>query len=105
MQYCVVPGCSHLVVRGRCATHARQQEQQRPNRTVRRWYYTKRWALLRAIILRDAAYTCAQCGTVQVTLEVDHIRKHQGNLALFWDPQNLQALCPACHTRKTGRGE
>ena len=28
---------------------------------------------------------------------VDHIRMHRGDLHLFFDPDNLQTLCKACH--------
>jgi len=29
--------------------------------------------------------------------DVDHIKPHKGNLALFWDEANLQSLCKKCH--------
>lgn len=31
----------------------------------------------------------------------DHVRPHNGEYALLWDPANHQALCTACHQRKT----
>jgi 5-methylcytosine-specific restriction enzyme A len=31
----------------------------------------------------------------------DHITPHKGDPVLFWDPDNLQSLCAACHGRKT----
>ena len=34
---------------------------------------------------------------------VDHIIPHKGNLELFWDEDNLQALCKPCHDRKTAK--
>jgi 5-methylcytosine-specific restriction endonuclease McrA len=80
-------------------------EHTRFNRDVRRWYCTTRWAYLRQDVLVDAASTCAVCGQVSLALDVDHIRKHDGNPALFWDRENLQALCRVCHPRKTRRGE
>ena len=36
---------------------------------------------------------------------VDHVMPHRGDLALFWDRGNWQALCTTCHNRKTGNGE
>ncbi|WP_312009777.1 HNH endonuclease [Bradyrhizobium australafricanum] len=27
----------------------------------------------------------------------DHIKPHRGNAELFFDPNNLQSLCAACH--------
>jgi len=102
--FCVVPGCSTLTVRRRCLAHAVQTEHARPNYAVRRWYRTPRWKALRALVLREAGYTCAGCGKVALALEVDHITKHEGNPALFWNPQNLQALCSRCHIAKTKQG-
>lgn len=104
-RYCAYPGCATLVTSGRCAPHAVALEHTRRNRETRKWYYTLAWQHLRRAVLADAAYTCAQCGQVQQKLDVDHIRKHEGDPATFWDRANLQALCAPCHTRKTGRGE
>jgi len=101
MRYCAQPGCSQLVPRGRCRTHALQQEQTRNNLDARRWYNTTRWYRLRARVLRECAYQCAGCDQVQLRLDVDHITPHRGNAGLFWSRENLQALCPVCHTRKT----
>lgn len=98
MQYCAQPGCPKLVPSGRCAQH-------RDLHGTRTWYYSAQWARLRRQVCVDQAFTCAQCGQVTMTLDVDHIRKHDGNPALFWDRQNLQALCPVCHQHKTKRGE
>ncbi len=99
--YCTQPGCSVLVPRGRCRTHAVQQEHARDTYAVRRWYRTARWLRLRLRVLVDQAYTCAACDQVHLSLEVDHILKHDGDPARFWDRSNLQALCVSCHTRKT----
>jgi 5-methylcytosine-specific restriction enzyme A len=101
MQYCAQPGCAQLVPRGRCRTHAVQQEHTRDNYAIRRWYRTVRWRRLRARVLRECAYQCATCGQVQLQLEVDHITPHGGNRTLFWSRDNVQGLCPSCHTRKT----
>jgi 5-methylcytosine-specific restriction enzyme A len=105
MVFCAQPGCGVLVPKGRCALHARVKEQQRPNRAVRRWYYRDRWKRERERVLVASAYTCASCGVITPSLEIDHIVKHEGNPELFWNPNNLQPLCADCHHRKTGRGE
>lgn len=99
--YCLHPRCSVLVVRGRCPAHAVR----RVNFEVRKWYDLARWRHLRAQVLLEQAYACAACGRVQVALDVDHIVKHDGDPVKFWDRANLQALCAACHTLKTRRGE
>lgn len=71
----------------------------------RTWYYTARWARLRQRICVEQVYACASCGQVTTELEIDHIRKHEGDPGLFWNRANLQGLCSLCHTRKTRRGE
>lgn len=101
---CVVPGCAGLTFYRRCPTHAAVAEQARPNWAIRRWYRTPRWKALRARVLRDQAYRCAHCQQVIAALEVDHIAKHEGDPARFWDRANVQALCKTCHGRKTQRG-
>ena len=52
----------------------------------------------RAVLNRDG-YRCTSCGKAGA-LEVDHIRPmYKGGAAL--SPDNLQALCRACHIEKT----
>ena len=104
MQFCAFPQCGVLVPKGRCATHTRVKEQQRPNRDIRRWYYRDRWKRLREQVLVESRYTCTRCGRVAHQLDVDHMVKHDGNAELFWNRNNLQVLCTDCHHRKTGMG-
>jgi len=104
--FCAVPGCPSRVTRAqRCATHAVDREQARVNWAWRRWYRTPRWKALRQRILLDQGYACAACHLVLPRLEIDHLRKHHGELTAFWDRANLQALCKQCHAAKTQRGE
>jgi len=102
--FCVVPGCAVLTARRRCAAHAVVAEGARRNVDVRRWYRTPRWKALRALVLIDQAYQCADCRTITTAFDVDHIHRHGGDPARFWDRANLQALCRPCHQRKTQRG-
>lgn len=83
----------------------RQRDQARPNVAVRRLYNTVRWAHLRQAVLLDQAYACARCGMVQVDLEVHHQLKAAEHPDRFFDRTILEALCPACHTAATMRGE
>ena len=105
---CLVAGCSHSVrARGRCATHARQQERQRGNVNVRRWYRTARWRQLRRVVLIDEPL-CAVCLAerhVRASTDVHHRRRPGGDQALFWDRDNLTSLCHAHHSEMTQRGE
>jgi 5-methylcytosine-specific restriction endonuclease McrA len=106
LQPCREPRCPALVEGGgRCPAHARPRLRQRPRVTgVRLGYYTARWGGLRQRVLAEAAHTCAQCGGVSLDLDVDHRIPHRGDAALFWDVDNLQALCPRCHGRKSAAG-
>ena len=103
-RFCPVPGCSVLVPSGRCRTHAVQKEHARPNYDLRRWYRTPRWKALRAQLLVQHAYTCASCHRVHLDLEIDHVVRHDGDPARFWDVANLQPLCRTCHQSKTAHG-
>ena len=50
---------------------------------------------------------CVEClkrGRIAPATVVDHIVPHRGDEKLFWDERNWQALCKACHDRKTGSG-
>lgn len=62
-------------------------------------YTTKRWRKARARFLRDNPL-CVMCeaeGRVSAARVVDHIKPHKGDMALFWDEDNWQALCKRCH--------
>ena len=61
---------------------------------------TKRWRVLRMAILERDDFRCKGCGC-HGRLEVDHIKPVRTHPALSYDPNNLQALCPSCHTKKT----
>lgn len=40
---------------------------------------------------------CAAAGVTTKAAHVDHIQRHRGRHALFFDPRNLQSLCATCH--------
>ena len=61
---------------------------------------TKRWQVLRAEILERDRYRCCSCGCGG-RLEGDHVKPGRTHPELSYEPRNLQALCPSCHTRKT----
>lgn len=78
----------------------RRFDRTRPNSRQRG--YTREWEKARAEFLRLHP-CCAFCGVdAQV---VDHIKPHRGDKALFWDWNNLQALCMPCHDRDKQRLE
>lgn len=68
---------------------------------------TMRWRRLRARVLRrqplcmDPFFTHAQAGQIIPATEVDHRLGVWERPDLVWDESNLQALCTACHHRKS----
>lgn len=108
-QFCSEPGCPVLVQSGRCQLHASRAArlQHEMYRKVHRWYVSRRWQRLRVQVLQDEPFcrACRRAGRKTLTVDIDHIRKHDGDQSLFWDRANLQGLCKACHTVKTTRGE
>jgi len=106
IHFCAEPSCPTMIARGRrCLVHGAAKERARPNVEIRRWYRTPAWRALRRQVITASAHTCAACGKVAAALEVDHIRKHDGDRGLFWSRANVQALCRTCHQTKTQRGE
>jgi len=74
-----------------------RKEHHRFSRAVTR---TKRWRVLRMAILERDGFRCTSCGCGG-RLEVDHIKPVRTHPDLSYSPDNLQALCQVCHTRKT----
>lgn len=77
-------------------TQAQRREYDRESPSRRG--YGRRWERLRAMILNQEPL-CRECG--EPATDVDHIvpRALGGTDAA----ENLQPLCHACHSRKTGR--
>ena len=61
--------------------------------------YNYRWQLYRVQFLKSnpLCVECEKLGKLTLAKVVDHIQKHEGNQALFWDSDNHQALCKHCH--------
>jgi len=74
----------------------------------RKWYHTARWKRLRKQCFERDLFTCQECGRVEADtskLIGDHRLRHGGNPALFWDLNNIQCLCKACHDGAKQRAE
>jgi 5-methylcytosine-specific restriction endonuclease McrA len=74
-----------------------RQEHRRHSRPVLK---TKRWQVLRQIILERDGWACRCCGA-RKRLEVDHVQAVRNAPDRAFDPGNLQVLCGPCHTKKT----
>lgn len=107
---CRYPGCPNRCGDGvYCKVHApcsaaNLRERWRGSASSRG--YDSRWRAARKAFLQ-AHPMCAEClreGRYTAASVVDHIIPHRGNQQLFWDMENWQALCKACHDKKTGSG-
>lgn len=69
--------------------------------------YGARWRRSRAAFLRSHPLCeCDECRAQHRLLPatvVDHRIPHRGDMTLFWDSTNWQALSKPCHDRKTAR--
>ena len=71
----------------------------------RKHYFTKDWRLLRVTILTRDGYRCQKCDVALSggrsnpnSAVVHHKIPHKGDLELFYDPNNLEAVCWKCHS-------
>ena len=68
----------------------------------RLWRESREWFL-------NAKPSCVKClehkGQNIPATVVDHIVPHRGDMRLFWDQSNWQALCKKCHDVKTAIGQ
>lgn len=65
--------------------------------------YGTAWKKARLSFLREFPL-CAECqrqGRLTPANTVDHVIAHRGDMALFWDRNNWEALCRSCHSRVT----
>ena len=99
---CRHPGCPNLSDGVYCEAHRGLYARENAHRRG----YGREWRAARDRFLRGHPL-CAEClrrGKIVPAKVVDHIVPHRGDQKLFWDEGNWQALCKACHDRKTGRG-
>jgi 5-methylcytosine-specific restriction endonuclease McrA len=75
--------------------------------TWQRLYSTGRWKQLRQhqLAFEPLCRFCLDHEDVVSAEVVDHIRPHKGSESLFFDPDNLQSLCAACHNSTKQRIE
>ena len=97
MRPCARPGCAALTSGTYCQAH-RPKDGGRRSAAYRAWYTSTRFRKARDQFMMANQF-CAMCGAMATDL--DHIKSHKGDPSLFWDPENWQALCTSCHSRKT----
>lgn len=100
--------CGRIVphgVRCECQRQADRERNARHDRnrpTARQRGYNHQWEIARREYLAAHPY-CAMCGNPATT--VDHVVRHRGDRALFWNRRNWQALCTRCHNSVKQRME
>lgn len=104
---CSYPNCGKLVRdgSGRCDSHKtadRKQHDARRGSAAQRGYGFK-WQRAREGFLQHhpLCVRCEKLGLVEAATVVDHIVPHKGDMTLFWQRTNWQALCKPCHDVKT----
>ena len=103
MKPCRHVGCKNVVKNGYCEEHRTKKNDTRPNSNSRG--YNTHWRKFRLVFL-SANPLCTNCLKMDrhtPATVVDHIRDHKGNYDLFWDIDNMQALCKRCHDSKTAK--
>jgi 5-methylcytosine-specific restriction protein A len=108
---CGFPGCPMLVdsAHRRCEKHRIEEEKEinQGRGSASRRGYNARWRSARNRFLLNHPL-CAECqksGQITAATVVDHVVAHKGDQRLFWDESNWQALCKACHNRKTAKSD
>lgn len=103
---CSYPGCPELTEGIYCGKHQKEETKKyNRNRKFKKLYNSSRWQRLRKKVLtkHPLCVECEKKGILTPATEVDHIVPHHGSEALFWDEDNLQALCKSCHDKKTAK--
>ena len=104
---CRYPGCPGFCEQGQvyCKEHmALSSDRLRGGADARG--YNAQWRKARTAFLNrhPLCVSCLADGKLVPATVVDHVTPHRGDMKLFWDVNNWQALCKDCHDRKTGRG-
>ena len=104
---CRQPGCAALTGDGWCDEHrkARAKRYDAERGSAAKRGYGHRWRKARATYLHrhPLCVICEVDGRVEASTTVDHRTPHRGDMRLFWDRENWQALCKPCHDSKTAR--
>ena len=101
---CSYAACSELTTERYCDKHKHNYDRYRGTATDRGYDY--RWQQARKIYLHKHPL-CVECLKLDRFVEatvIDHIDPHRGDKAKFWNVNNWQSLCKACHDVKTAKG-
>ncbi|MBP1040379.1 HNH endonuclease [Vagococcus sp. BWB3-3] len=101
MKPCAFPLCGKLTNKLYCDVH----ENHRPEKkaSLYGWKWRKR---REAFLIRHPLCECKDCqrtGEKLIATVVDHKTPHKGNMELFWDESNWQAMTAEHHNKKTAK--
>lgn len=85
----------------------RPRYEKRTKSYSRRYECGKGWEKARLTYLGDhpLCVDCERNGRTTAATVVHHLIAHKGDPDLFWDQDNWEASCTACHNKRTARGE
>jgi len=75
----------------------------RPRDEIDKLYKTKRWRQLRLVVISRDFGLCQECKRRDVISKgniVHHIVEARDDLTKFWDVDNLELSCAACHNKE-----
>ena len=74
----------------------------RPTDAASRLYNCRAWkrASREFLAQHPLCVLCEKAGKIVPAQHTDHIKPHRGDMTLFWDVANWQALCASCNARK-----
>jgi 5-methylcytosine-specific restriction protein A len=99
----------HATERGYCPTHAKENpptsgfRSKKYETEYRHLYDDTRWRHKRRglkVLTLQAFPVCTKCHR-NPSAHVHHVKPHRGNPELFFDPNNLTAICQPCHAAET----
>lgn len=76
------------------------------DRRSQEFYQSPEWSRIRTYVLERENHLCQEClkkQRIARATHVDHIIPISKRWDLRFDPNNLQSLCPSCHSRKTNQ--
>lgn len=106
---CKKPGCRSLTTLGAyCPDHAKlvkQQAEVKRESSTQRGYGYKWQQMSKGFLRAHPLCQCPDCLEGEIRLlqatVVDHKIPHEGDMKLFWDRDNWQAMSKPCHDKKT----
>lgn len=75
----------------------------RPRDEIDALYNSQRWRKVRQVIIARDYGLCQECkrrGTIKKGVVVHHIIEAREDVTKFWDKDNLELVCLACHNKE-----